>query len=382
MRAQSPRLNSAINPKKACQAALANALVSTPDPLKVQVLWELYWLLRRQDSIRCVCYWGLRLKLLARQRELQAQPLVGGEPQGPDFYDQEPQTPRAVLAALFVLELQYRRPLPRPGHGLTFRELVRIASAPHSAHVVRELDCPEVFAMAPPTVVGFLASPLCHDGRWIPEQFSVHSPYPFLPRRTWEPLEGAGAPPRPVSPPVPHVDVVKDLANRHQLRTTPKDDNCNVPFGHADGGEPTSPQRFLCPRDRHSSTFRVPSLDRGCLRIVRAEDTGRASTPPNLSFSAHSPLSAPVKGRSFNHSPLSPTSHLTSPLRPGRQRLVGPAERPATAPGVSLRDAGDRTTDPFPRSSGGHLSPRPSSRGHAVPRRLPGVRWKPHPDRL
>lgn len=45
-----------------------------------------------------------------------------------------------------------------------------------------------------------------------------------------------------------------------------------------------------------------------------------------------------------NHSPLSPTSHLTSPLRPGRQRLVGPAERPATAPGVSLRDAGDRTT--------------------------------------
>lgn len=65
MRAQSPRLNSAINPKKACQAALANALVSTPDPLKVQVLWELYWLLRRQDSIRdmhvlIMCVWDCK----------------------------------------------------------------------------------------------------------------------------------------------------------------------------------------------------------------------------------------------------------------------------------------------------------------------------------
>eukprot|EP00668_Euglena_longa_P025884 GGOE01032370.1.p1 GENE.GGOE01032370.1~~GGOE01032370.1.p1 ORF type:complete len:347 (-),score=41.18 GGOE01032370.1:1192-2196(-) len=188
VRAQSLRLNSAINPKKASQAALANALVSTPDPLKVKVLWELYWLLRKQDSIRCLRYWDSRLKLLALQREMRTRPMVYAAPLVPDFQDEQPQTPRAVLAALFVLELQFRRPLARPGRDLTFKELVRIASTPHCAYFPREIDCPEVIATAPPTVVGFLTSSLCRNWKWIPKQFSVLSSYPFLPRLRWDPL--------------------------------------------------------------------------------------------------------------------------------------------------------------------------------------------------
>eukprot|EP00667_Euglena_gracilis_P022820 EG_transcript_25531 len=109
----SKRLVYALGARRAGQQALAHALATTPDRMKVKVLWQLYWLLRLQTASATKAYWREWFLLQAMREAFLVSPPPASRR---DFSPLcEPLTLRAVNAALFVKALQVPRFTPRAG---------------------------------------------------------------------------------------------------------------------------------------------------------------------------------------------------------------------------------------------------------------------------
>eukprot|EP00667_Euglena_gracilis_P003741 EG_transcript_3752 len=149
--------------------------------LRGQVLWELYWLLRAQHQLRLKRYWAAWMKLMARRAALRWH-RVDAVPGGPvsaalDFWDGEAQSLPAVNAALFVLALQEPRFNYDVGSSLPLKELRRIAEA--HLYPVWDPRLPRTLQRATPTILAFLASPLCTEPDWLLER--CQRPVPLIP---------------------------------------------------------------------------------------------------------------------------------------------------------------------------------------------------------
>eukprot|EP00668_Euglena_longa_P002716 GGOE01003172.1.p1 GENE.GGOE01003172.1~~GGOE01003172.1.p1 ORF type:complete len:574 (-),score=81.71 GGOE01003172.1:1309-3030(-) len=183
-RCSSRRLAIAINVRRAGQQALAHALSATPDRMKVEVLWQLYWLLRMQASAAVKAYWCEWFALQAKRKKLLSNPHAISYA---DFSDaHQPLTLRAVDAALFVKGLQFPRFHAKPGREVMFKELVRLANAPNVPFVPDEENTSE--PMHPPTSVtaAFASSPLCSNPKWFLQRCQQQTP--LIPPLAWQPL--------------------------------------------------------------------------------------------------------------------------------------------------------------------------------------------------
>eukprot|EP00668_Euglena_longa_P006716 GGOE01008028.1.p1 GENE.GGOE01008028.1~~GGOE01008028.1.p1 ORF type:complete len:434 (-),score=69.49 GGOE01008028.1:1384-2685(-) len=172
-----------INAQQAGQVALAQVLTSTPDTVKYQVLWELYWLLKTQTAIQKHAHW-MRWRALLRQRRIVrkqlANPLQPSVNHAVDFMHDEPVSLRALNAALFVLALQTPHFRYRMGKEVTLKELVRFASAPQRVCSPNEAD---TLRHASAVITAFVDSPLCSDPAWLYRRYGKASP--LIPPRTW-----------------------------------------------------------------------------------------------------------------------------------------------------------------------------------------------------
>eukprot|EP00667_Euglena_gracilis_P006895 EG_transcript_6964 len=185
-RMRSTRGVGTMNAEKAGQVAVAQLMVSTPEEVKVQVLWELYWLLHAQVGMQTKAYCKQWLALQLKRRLLAGRVRPSIDPHfaakaDPDFYDNKPCTLRAVNAALFVLALRPPRFRYRAGIEVTFRELVRLANAPHVMH--RPGDAEPKLKHASSVVTAFLDSHLCHSAQWLAQRHGAATP--LVPPLSW-----------------------------------------------------------------------------------------------------------------------------------------------------------------------------------------------------
>eukprot|EP00667_Euglena_gracilis_P013874 EG_transcript_14339 len=198
---------------------LAHVMTSICEEVKVQVLWELYWLLHAQLLIQRHAYWARwhALKQLRQKvRWQQALSLDIPQPQSKvlDFWNDEPVSLRAVNAALFVMALQPPRFRCRPGHEITLKELLLFAHAPEPAFQTVEGDVRlrHVSGVA----AAFLASPLCTEAAALRRRLAKL--LPLIPRRTWCPTPARTASPteeRVVNPPGGWLPPPLTLPPRH-----------------------------------------------------------------------------------------------------------------------------------------------------------------------
>eukprot|EP00667_Euglena_gracilis_P007128 EG_transcript_7195 len=188
---QAPRVEVG-SPRLLAKLALQRSMVVTPDPLKVDVLWQLYWLLHALFNRRLEAYYTHLVKLVRRRDHLRAHPVL---PPALDISAERPQTLRAVTAALFVHALQEPRdPWPR-GRAVTFKELLRLAEGTHTLPDWAEGRSTAVVSSA---MAGFLTSALCSDPAWLALRYG--RPYPLVPPRTWHPALQPVPSPRSESP--------------------------------------------------------------------------------------------------------------------------------------------------------------------------------------
>eukprot|EP00667_Euglena_gracilis_P009209 EG_transcript_9356 len=224
---------------------VARAITPIADGIKVQVLWELYWLLRHQYRRRWAEFLQQWRCLLARRRELmKAQELNGVETSPRDFWEGEPQSLRALDAAIFACALQEPQFKHAVGHSSDVKvyELLRLANA-NLEEGTWTLDRPLGLGHATPTMMAFLASPLCTDEAWMRGQYAKRV---FrIPVRTWRIEESDPANCRASPRRVPSIP--RHHNPRHSIvRSSPRPRPCCVatpPHGapREEDGEPDAP---------------------------------------------------------------------------------------------------------------------------------------------
>eukprot|EP00667_Euglena_gracilis_P003953 EG_transcript_3968 len=162
-----------LSPASKSRRALVHAMAMTPDRLKVEILWTLYWLLWAEVSHRSVVYWAEWLPLVHFRGRVAAE-------QGMGLYNPNP-NPRSLLeanAAFFIKALQAPKFDFVAGRDFSFKDLLRFAS-PVPDHY------PDIPPEAPPYFAAFLTSSLCGDPEWMIER--CRRPSPLVPPCTWTP---------------------------------------------------------------------------------------------------------------------------------------------------------------------------------------------------
>eukprot|EP00667_Euglena_gracilis_P013177 EG_transcript_13583 len=153
--------------------ALANAMAITPDSIKIQVLWMLYWLLWTQTARDGVEYWTEWLDLLRAKIQAQMEEKVALNSNVAHRATMD------VLVTVIVKAMQVPKFHYRVGHEITFKELSRLATPTSSA------EYPGLPPDAPQYLPAFLDSPLCDDPDWI--VWRCTQPSPIIPPCTWTP---------------------------------------------------------------------------------------------------------------------------------------------------------------------------------------------------
>eukprot|EP00667_Euglena_gracilis_P003620 EG_transcript_3628 len=288
------------DPRQSGRTTLLHAMVVTPDPLKVDVLWQLYWLLRSIFSQQTQAHWDQWLWLIHRRRELKQQPPPAANTLTLDFTAGTPQTLRAVNAAFFLQMLRRPRMAYPKGKDVTFKEMVRLANANNA---LPEWAAVPATAAVSSAMAGFLTSPLCADPEWM--AFRLGQPSPLIPKRSWVPLPSKG----PMAP-LP--------LSRAALETPSDADPFSSPRSMAPGAPlPALPPRQPSPRfltPQHSPERRPPSVGSLSPNTACRSPSPRASNR-NPSPRANSRNPSPrVMGR--NPSPAPPTQPPLQPSRP------------------------------------------------------------------
>eukprot|EP00668_Euglena_longa_P006022 GGOE01007136.1.p1 GENE.GGOE01007136.1~~GGOE01007136.1.p1 ORF type:complete len:278 (-),score=34.11 GGOE01007136.1:476-1309(-) len=156
----------------------------TPDPVKIHVLWELYWALRlqflfclRQHHRRCVELLVLRQECAKDSKQCAPFNSLAVEDDDASHFAK-------LDATLFIETL--RRPVFRyiPGQQIKFSELVKLSNAidvfhEHWSHVSPALR------HVSPVLLAFLKSPLCIEADWLQQRFAT--PGPVVPLLSWLP---------------------------------------------------------------------------------------------------------------------------------------------------------------------------------------------------
>eukprot|EP00667_Euglena_gracilis_P021777 EG_transcript_23956 len=106
---------------------IARAITPVADALKVQVIWELYWILRMQYTHRLKTHVWRLLSLLAQRQafKLQRSPKVSASATV-DFWQGEAVSLRAINAAIFVQSLQEPKFQYAVGRDIKVTELLRL----------------------------------------------------------------------------------------------------------------------------------------------------------------------------------------------------------------------------------------------------------------
>eukprot|EP00667_Euglena_gracilis_P004086 EG_transcript_4108 len=280
------RTSGAMSPAMVRHVTLAHAMAVTPEPLKAQTLWELYWLLRAQWAAQGMAH-AAELRRLVAKRTALATPLPGGP-----FLAVEGESLALTDARLFIHALQVPRFLGVVRRDITFRELVRLANGPPARS--------ETDAWAPPTAspafVAFLNSPLCVDSDWLLQRNAL---WPIVPRLTWKP---------PADP---------ARLSHYGLEPLPSGDcSPRVRPGTGPGPRPQPRPRIAIDVEAAEDSAASASED-------EAEDRGRrSSAEPSPPRSPDFSPKAPAQSKRLSQ----PSPH---PGGPGRSPSAGPA-RPAT----------------------------------------------------
>eukprot|EP00667_Euglena_gracilis_P010083 EG_transcript_10252 len=183
-RMNSCRLSAGMSAERASQVAQAQVMTSTSEEVKLQVLWELYWLLHAQFVRRQQLYWARCRALLSARQRLRAQAAALGQHLPPpvnDFVGDEPVSLRAVNATLFILSLQAPQFQHRAGEEFTLKELLLLANAPQPMYSASDME-----SRLRPTsgvLAAFMESSLCDDPAWMRKRHN--KTVPLIPQRTW-----------------------------------------------------------------------------------------------------------------------------------------------------------------------------------------------------
>eukprot|EP00668_Euglena_longa_P008235 GGOE01009915.1.p1 GENE.GGOE01009915.1~~GGOE01009915.1.p1 ORF type:complete len:547 (-),score=128.15 GGOE01009915.1:640-2247(-) len=185
-RMQSIRLVGNSGAEWASQMAQAQVMTSTCEEVKLQVLWELYWLLHAQTLRERSLYWTRWWALLRKRQKLRSQvsslhQLRNYVDETTDFLGNDPVSLRAINATLFVMALQVPHFRYRAGEEVTLKLLLLLANAPQQVFHVNDPD-----AWVRPTsgvVDAFLDSSLCTDPTWLRARLNLS--VPVIPLRTW-----------------------------------------------------------------------------------------------------------------------------------------------------------------------------------------------------
>eukprot|EP00667_Euglena_gracilis_P007167 EG_transcript_7229 len=168
------------------RGALARATTPVADPLKVQVVWELYWVLRAQYTHSMKLHWQRLQGLLTYRRDLLQRRALGLlSYDGVDFWHEEPRSLPAVTAAIFVLSLQEPKFQYAAGQNIRATELLRLANANLAdGSWAGAADSPRG-PQGCPTLLAFLNSPLLTEPQWL--KWRSRQAAPVVPRCTWAP---------------------------------------------------------------------------------------------------------------------------------------------------------------------------------------------------
>eukprot|EP00668_Euglena_longa_P027929 GGOE01034985.1.p1 GENE.GGOE01034985.1~~GGOE01034985.1.p1 ORF type:complete len:478 (-),score=119.37 GGOE01034985.1:1346-2746(-) len=166
-------------PQQQAKMALRRSFMVTPDGVKTEVLWQLYWLLHAQLNQQIKVHWDRWLALNHQRTELRKST---DDTFRLDFSQGVPQTLRAVNAALFIQELQQPQKRFPTGRVVTFKEMLRLADCFNDLPDWVELQSPASITSA---MAGFLTSPLCTDSRWMAARYN--QPTPVIPKCSWTP---------------------------------------------------------------------------------------------------------------------------------------------------------------------------------------------------
>eukprot|EP00668_Euglena_longa_P008233 GGOE01009912.1.p1 GENE.GGOE01009912.1~~GGOE01009912.1.p1 ORF type:complete len:507 (-),score=90.39 GGOE01009912.1:853-2340(-) len=332
-RMQSIRLVGNSGAEWASQMAQAQVMTSTCEEVKLQVLWELYWLLLIQTSRKRHAYW-LRWQTLQRQRQtLHWQLAASSDTKSPlDFWNNEPVSLRAVNAALFVMALQPPRFRYRPGKEVTLTQLLLLANAPQPMCHVSEGDL--WLRHVSGVVAAFIDSSLCDDSAWLRKRFAMS--VPLIPRRTWRPptttpRSGGGEPlDRCEGDKPPSVRSMEERSS--SLRQRRPGSLPSIDSGRSSRGASPVLHRHMSQSPRASSVVqeRAPSVERSLPAIPR---TG--SSPDLPAAASPRQPSTPVRQNSSHLGSLKPILRVpplrigAAPAPPGdagprRHAIVGP----------------------------------------------------------
>eukprot|EP00667_Euglena_gracilis_P008905 EG_transcript_9041 len=245
--------------RKVATPTLVHAM--TPDPVKVHVLWELYWALRlqflfrlRQHHRRCAALVELRPGCRKGSRQW---------PPHNAFHDVDA-SPLAKLDATLFVEI-VQRPVFRyiSGQQVKFSELVKLSNSvnvfhEHWTHVSSGLR------HVPPVLLAFLKLPLCIEAEWLQQRFAMRTP--IVPPLSWFPPH----PPVKVAVshpfPTPSEISVESHADSLYLQVPPSMPAALCPSKrqaallHALKGSERSPPRSPSRNSLHSPHVPIPSL--------------------------------------------------------------------------------------------------------------------------
>eukprot|EP00667_Euglena_gracilis_P002755 EG_transcript_2760 len=178
------------------RATIARAVTPVADALKVQVIWELYWILRSQYMHRLKVHWRRLLALMGQRRTLiHHQRPTRAPAYASDFWQGEPVSLRAVNAAIFLQLLQEPKFQYTAGRDIKVTELLRFANANLAKNSWVEAVESPLGPQGCPTLLAFLSSPLLTESQWLKSRSKQTNT--FIPPCTWgPPLRGQlGTPP-------------------------------------------------------------------------------------------------------------------------------------------------------------------------------------------
>eukprot|EP00667_Euglena_gracilis_P012716 EG_transcript_13064 len=151
---------------------------TTPDRVKVEVLWELYWSLRAQHILHLKEYSKRWLSLIATRRKMM-ESLVACE-RHDGMNDGQPSTLAAVDAEIFIEALREPRFNYAPSKEIKYSELVRLSNSTgmlmSSGHNLVHIS---------PFSLAFLKSPLCTEPAFMRRRSAMSGGCPPSPR--WKP---------------------------------------------------------------------------------------------------------------------------------------------------------------------------------------------------
>eukprot|EP00668_Euglena_longa_P010213 GGOE01012390.1.p1 GENE.GGOE01012390.1~~GGOE01012390.1.p1 ORF type:complete len:619 (-),score=153.50 GGOE01012390.1:1891-3612(-) len=184
------------SPRKGKDSFLAHAMAITPDSIKCEVLWELYWLVRTQHTRNVVAH-QRKLRALMRERQQVRSALRSSGSMLPTSLSQDAiLRPLAVVdAEIFVTAL--RRPRLRccVGSDITFRDLLRMQGSDCTQLLEMQGSTPSMDAfglLSSPTMAFFLASPLCQDVAWFERRLMESRR--LVPPMRWAPQQPQSSP--------------------------------------------------------------------------------------------------------------------------------------------------------------------------------------------